>query len=39
MKFDFSSPMGMRRVTGKYVRVGYEDGEGKTCPTPPHCHA
>jgi len=24
--------LGMGRVTGKYVRIGYGDGEGKTCP-------
>jgi len=29
MRFDFSSSLGMSRVTSKYVRVGYGDGEGK----------
>ena len=34
MRFDFSSPQGMGIVTGKYIRVGYGDGESKTCPHP-----
>jgi len=29
MGFNFSSPLGMGRVTGKYMRIGYGDGEGK----------
>jgi len=32
MRFNFSSPLGMGRVTGKYIRIGYGDEEGKTCP-------
>jgi hypothetical protein len=32
MRYDFSSPLDMGRVTGKYMRVRYGDGEGKTCP-------
>ena len=39
MRFDFSFPLGMGRVTGKYMGVGYEDREGKTRPHLPHCHA
>jgi len=34
MRFNFSSPLGMGRVTGKYMGVGDGDGEGKTCPHP-----
>jgi len=34
MRFDFSSPLGMGRVTGKYMSVGYRDKEGKTRPHP-----
>ena len=30
MGFTFSSPLGMGRVTGKYMRIGYGDGECKT---------
>jgi len=30
MRFDLSSPLGMVRVTGKYIGVGYEDSEDKT---------
>jgi len=30
MRFNFSSPLGMGRVAGKYMRIGYGDGEGKT---------
>jgi len=32
MSFDFSSPLGRSRVTGKYIGVGYGDREGKTNP-------
>jgi len=32
MKFDFSSPLGMGRVTDKYLGVGYGDREGETRP-------
>jgi hypothetical protein len=39
MRFDFLSPLDMGRVAGKYMVVGYVDGEGKTCPHPSHCHA
>ena len=39
MRFDSLSPLGMGKVAGKYMIVGYEDGEGKTCPHPPYCHA
>jgi len=39
MGFNFSSPLGMGRVTGKYMGVGDGDGEGKTCPHSAHCHA
>jgi len=39
MRFNFSSPLDMGRVTGKYLRIGYEDGKVKPVPTPPHCHA
>ncbi|KEH42221.1 hypothetical protein MTR_1g064310 [Medicago truncatula] len=34
MGFNFSFPLGMGRVTGKYMRIGYGDGEGKTRPHP-----
>jgi len=36
MRFNFSSPLGMGRVTGKYMGVGDGDGdgEGKTRPHP-----
>jgi len=34
MRLYFSSPVGMGRVTGKYMRVRYGDGEGKTRPHP-----
>jgi len=30
MRFNFSSPLGIGRVTSKYMRIRYEDGEGKT---------
>jgi len=32
--FNFSSLLGMGRVTDKYIRIGYGDGECKTCPHP-----
>jgi len=34
MRFDFSPPLDMGRVSGKYLKVGYGDGEGKTRPHP-----
>ena len=34
MRFDFSSPLGMARVTGKYMEVGY-GGKVKLAPTTP----
>ena len=34
MWFNFSSSLGMGRVTGKYMRIRYEDGECKTRPHP-----
>jgi hypothetical protein len=34
MRFDFSSLLGMGKITGKYMVLWYEDGEGKTCPHP-----
>jgi len=34
MRFNFSSSLGMGRVTGKYMRIGFRDGEGKTSPHP-----
>jgi len=34
MRFDFSSPLRIGRVTGKYMRVEYGNGEGKTRPHP-----
>jgi len=34
MGFNFSSPLGMSRVTGKYMRIEYGDGECKTRPHP-----
>ena len=34
IRFNFSSPLGMGRVTGKYMGVGDGDGEGKTRPHP-----
>jgi len=41
MGFNFSSPLGMSRVTDKYMRLGMGTGTGMTkpVPTPPHCHA
>jgi len=39
MRFHFLSPLDMGRVTGKYIGIGDEDGEGKTRPhlTPLSC--
>jgi len=34
MRFTFSSPLGMGRVTGKYMIIGYGDGKCKTRPHP-----
>jgi len=34
MGLNCSSPLGMSRVTGKYMEVGDEDGEDKTHPHP-----
>jgi len=34
MRFNFSSPLGMSRITGKDMRIGYENGECKTRPHP-----
>jgi len=34
MGFTFSSPLDMGRVTSKYMRIGYGDGECKTRPHP-----
>jgi hypothetical protein len=34
MGFKFLSPLGMGRVTGKYIGIGDGDGEGKTRPHP-----
>jgi len=34
MRFDFSFPLSIGRVTCKYMRVGYGDEEGKTRPHP-----
>jgi len=39
MRFTFSSPLGMGRVTSKYMRIGYGMRNVKLVPTPPHCHA
>lgn len=33
-RFDISSPLGMGRVTSKYMAIRYGDGEGKICPYP-----
>jgi len=30
MKFNFSSSLGIGRVTSNYMRFGYGDGKGKT---------
>jgi len=35
MRFNFSSPLDMGRVTSKYIRTGYENGECKTRPHRP----
>lgn len=32
MRFDFSFPLNMGRVNGKYLRVGYGDEKGDTRP-------
>jgi len=37
MWFNFSSPLGMSRVTGKYMRIGYGNGECQTRPHPAPC--
>jgi len=34
IRFDFSFPLGMGKITGKYMRLGYGGREGKTCPHP-----
>jgi len=34
MGFNFSSPLGMGRVTSKYMIIGYRDGEYKIHPHP-----
>ncbi|RHN39664.1 hypothetical protein MtrunA17_Chr8g0346271 [Medicago truncatula] len=34
MWFDFLSSLDVGKVTGKYMRTGYGDGEGKTRPLP-----
>ena len=34
MEFNFSSPLDMGVVTGKYMRIGYKDGKCKTHPHP-----
>jgi len=34
MRFNFSSPLDMSRVTGKYMRFRYGGGQGKTRPHP-----
>jgi len=34
MGFNFLSPLGMGRVTGKYMRIRDGDGEAKTHPHP-----
>jgi len=34
MRFNFSPPLGMGRVTGKYMKIECGDGEGKTRPHP-----
>jgi len=39
MRFNFFFPLDMGRAAGIYMVVGYGDGEGKTCPHLPHCHA
>jgi len=41
MRFNFSSPLGMGRIMGKYIRIRYEDGECKIRhhPAPLQCLA
>jgi len=39
VQFLFSSLLGMERVTSKYMRTGYRNGDAKLVPTPPHCYA
>jgi len=39
MRFNFSSPLGMSSVMGKYIGLRYKEKEGKTHPHLPHCHA
>jgi len=34
MRFNFSSPLGVGRVTSKYMGIGDGDEEGKTRPHP-----
>jgi len=34
MRFNFSFPLDMDRVTNKYMKIGYEDREYKTRPHP-----
>jgi len=34
MGFNFSFPLDMDRVTDKYMKIGYRDGECKTRPHP-----
>lgn len=34
MGFEYSSPLNMYRITGKYLLIGYGDGEGETHPPP-----
>jgi len=34
MRFNFSSPLGMGRVMGKYMKIGYGNGEGQIRPHP-----
>jgi len=34
MRFDFSSPLEIGRVTGMYMRIWYANEEGKTHPYP-----
>jgi len=37
MRFNFSSPLGIGRVTGKYTGVGDGDGETRLHPAPLPC--
>jgi len=39
MRFNFSSPLDIYKVTDKYIKIGYKDREGKTHPHSTHCHA